>query len=291
MNAPRSRREQLGQELEHLRRFAGHSGRALAGMLSISQSTISRVESGKALLSRDEVVAWADATGADATTRARLLALVDAALREEASWRGKLGAGRTHLQDEIRGREAGARIVRNFQPTVVPGLLQTPEYAHYVIPRADIENVMDRAAAAAARLQRQQSLFNGERQFEFLIGEAALHWPGSAPELLAAQLDRIVALAPLQAVTIAVLPLGEPVDAVPWNNFVIYEGDDPFVSVELVHRPETVTDPRQVDLYRRIYDQMRQRAVTGSDAVTLIQRVASELRALNASAVCASDSD
>jgi transcriptional regulator with XRE-family HTH domain len=278
MSAPKSRREQLGQELEHLRRLAGLSGRALAGMLPISQSTISRVESGKALPSRDEITAWADATGADAPTRERLLALVDAVLREEASWRSKLGEGRTHLQDEIRAREAAAHTVRNFQPTVVPGLLQTPEYAHYVIPRADIDNVIDRAAAAAARLQRQQSLFDGERQFEFLLGEAALHWPRSLPELLAAQLDRIVTLTPLKAVNIAVLSLGEPVDAVPWNNFVIYEGDEPFVSIELVHRPETVTDPRQVDLYRRLYDQMWRRAATGSDAVTLIQRVTEQLR-------------
>jgi transcriptional regulator with XRE-family HTH domain len=278
MSAPQSRREQLGRELEHLRKLAGLSGRALAGMLPISQSTISRAESGKALLSRDELTAWADATNADEQTRDRLLVLVEAALREEASWRGKLGEGRTHLQDEMRAREAAARTVRNFQPTVVPGLLQTPEYAHYVIPRADIENVIDREAAAAARLQRQQSLFDGERRFEFVIGEAALHWPRSLPELLAAQLERIIALAPLKAVDIAVLPLGDPVDAVPWNNFVIYEGDEPFVSVELVHRPETVTDPRQIDLYRRLYDQLRRSAVSGTDAVALIQRIAGELR-------------
>ncbi len=113
--------------------------------------------------------------------------------------------------------------MRNFQPTVVPGLLQTPEYAHYVIPRADIENVMDRDAAAAARLRRQQALFTGERRFEFLISEAALHWPRSTRELLTTQLERIVALAPLEAVSVAVLPLGEPVDAVPFHGFVIYE--------------------------------------------------------------------
>ncbi|MGH3778873.1 MAG: helix-turn-helix domain-containing protein [Pseudonocardiaceae bacterium] len=294
MSSPKSRREQLGQELEHLRKLAGLSGRALAGMLPISQSTISRVESGKTLLSRDEVDAWADAAGADTPTRARLLALVDAALREEASWRGKLGEGRTHLQDEIHARETVAHTVRNFQPTVVPGLLQTPEYAHYVIPRADIENVMDRGEAAAARLQRQQSLFNGDRQFEFLIGEAALHWPVAAPELLAAQLNRIVALAPLKAVNIAVLPLGEPVDAVPWSNFVIYEGDEPYVSIELVHRPETVANPRQVDLYRRLYDHMWRRAATGPDAVALIQRVAAELRrspSPHAAGVCTGEFD
>jgi hypothetical protein len=69
---------------------------------------------------------------------------------------------------------------------------------------------------------------------------------------------------------------------VPWSNFVIYEGDEPFVSVELVHRPETVTDPRQVDLYRRIYAQMWRRAAAGPDAVALIQRIAGELRAANA---------
>jgi transcriptional regulator with XRE-family HTH domain len=281
MSAPKSRRKQLGLELEHLRRLAGLSGRALADMLPISQSTISRIESGKALPTRDEVGVWADATGANASTRERLLTLVEAALREEASWRGKLGEGRTHLQDEIRARETAAHTVRNFQPTVVPGLLQTPEYAHYVIPRADIENVIDRAVAAAARLQRQQSLFNGERRFEFLLSEAVLHWPRSEPEVLAAQLERIVTLAPLKAVNIAVLPLGEPVDAVPWNNFVIYEGDEPFVSIELVHRPETLTDPHQIDLYRRLYNQMWQCAATDSEATALIQRVAAELRGLS----------
>jgi hypothetical protein len=86
-----------------------------------------------------------------------------------------------------------------------------------------------------------------------------LHWPRSQPEVLAAQLERIVTLAPLKAVNIAVLALGEPIDAVPWNNFVIYEGDEPFVSIELVHRPEALTEPHQIDLYRRLYNQMWQR--------------------------------
>lgn len=271
MSTPASSRTRLARELERLRKFAGLSGRALAEKLPVSQATVSRVEAGKALLSRDEVIAWTDATGADGETQARLLALVNAALREEASWRGKLGEDRTHLQDEMRAWEAAAHTARNFQPTVVPGLLQTPEYAYYVIPRADVENVVDHTTAAAARLARQPVLFTGERQFEFLIGEAALHWPASLPELLVAQLERIVALSALPSVKLAVLPLGEPADAVPWNNFVIYEGDTPFVSVELVHRPETVTDPRQVDLYRRIYDQMWQRAAIGPDAVALLR--------------------
>src|SRR3978361_989951 len=73
-----------------------------------------------------------------------------------------------------------------------------------------------------------------------------------------------------------------PVDAVPWSNFVIYEGDEPFVSVELVHRPKTVTDPRQVDLYRRIYAEMWRRHAAGPHAVAFIQRIVGERRAANA---------
>jgi transcriptional regulator with XRE-family HTH domain len=277
MNAPEPSRERLGRELERLRRFAGLSGRGLADKLPVSQATVSRAESGKTLLSRDEVIAWADATGADDDTRDHLLALLNAALREERPFSAAL-AGRAHLQDEIRAWEAAAHTVRNFQPTVIPGLLQTPEYAYYVIPRADVENVVDHAAAAAARLQRQPVLFTGERQFEFLIGEAALHWPASLPDLLAAQLDRIVAVSALPAVRIAVLPLGEPADVIPWHNFVIYEGERSFVSVELVHRPETVTDPSQVDMYRRVFDRMWQRAAADAEAVALIQRLTAELR-------------
>ncbi len=278
MAQPKSRREQLGHELEHLRKLAGLSGRALATKVrSISQSTVSRAEAGKALLSRPEVESWAEVTGADSHARARLLDLLDAAINEESSWRNKLG-DRTHLQDEIRARETAAHTVRNFQPTVVPGLLQTPEYAHYVIPRADVGHVIDHAASAAARLQRQQALFDGDRRFEFLIGAAALHWPASRPELLMAQLDRIVTLATLRAVSIAVLPLGEPLDATPWHNFVIYESDEPYVAVEMVHRPETITDPTEVDLYRRFYRRIWERAAIGADAVALIHSIGAALR-------------
>jgi hypothetical protein len=48
--------------------------------------------------------------------------------------------------------------------------------------------------------------------------------------------------------------------ATPWNNFVICEGDEPSVSVELVHAALTITDPRDIDLYRDLYARLRERA-------------------------------
>lgn len=277
-------RAQLGRELKHLREFAGLSGRDLAARirdsgLDMSQSKVSRIESGTATVIRPEVQAWADATNAAPGTRERLIELAEAAFTELAAWRSAVRADTRHVQDQVRAREATAHTVRNFQPTVIPGLLQTPEYAHWMIPLADIAGVVDHAASAAARLERQPALFDTDRRFEFLIGECALHWnPAPAMEVLVAQLDRVASLAAMDSVHIGVLPIDGQGVATPWSNFVIYEGDETFVMVELIHAGLRIADPEDVELYRGLYDRLWKRAAKGSDAVALIQRVVAELR-------------
>ncbi len=277
-------RTQLARELKRLREFAGLSGRDLATRIrdsgvEMSQSKVSRIESGAATVTRPEVQAWADAMDAAPGTRKRLMELAETAFTEVAAWRNAVRAGQGHLQDRVRARETTARTVRNFQPTVIPGLLQTPEYAHWMIPLADIAGVVDHAASAAARLERQPALFDTDRRFEFLIGESALHWnPAPATDLLVAQLDRVVSLAATNNVHIDVLPIDGQAVATPWSNFVVYEGEETFVMVELIHASLKIADPEDVELYRSLYDRLRERAVRGPDAVVLIQRIAAELR-------------
>lgn len=277
-------RAQLGQELKHLREFAGLSGRDLAARirdsgLDMSQSKVSRIEIGTATVTRPEVQAWADYTDAAPGTRERLIELAEAAFTELAAWRNTVRADTRHVQDQVRAREATAHTVRNFQPTVIPGLLQTPEYAHWMIPLADIAGVVDHAASAAARLERQPALFDTDCRFEFLIGECALHWnPAPAMEVLVAQLDRVASLAAMDSVRIGVLPIDGQAVAASWSNFVIYEGDETFVMVELIHAGLRIADPEDVELYRGLYDRLRERAAKGPDAVAIIQRVAAELR-------------
>lgn len=77
---------------------------------------------------------------------------------------------------------------------------------------------------------------------------------------------------------IGVLPIGSHAVAIPWSNFIIYEGDETFVVVELVHAGVRVTDPRDVELYQSLYARLWERAAKGPDAVALIQGVAAELR-------------
>src|SRR2546430_6925406 len=161
---PRAKRLRLAAELRRLREMAGVSGRELAQRINISQSKISRIESGMTTPPVPAVTAWAEAVGADAETRARLTAMTEAVFTEIQAWRMVL-PGRGHLQGEIEQREALARRVRVFQPSVIPGLLQTAEYARRVfglfhVPYEDD----DLAKAAAARLDRQMALYDEDHE-------------------------------------------------------------------------------------------------------------------------------
>jgi hypothetical protein len=196
-----------------------------------------------------------------------------------AVWRDALHLGKRHLQGDMHERESQAQTVRNFQPTLIPGLLQTREYAERMFPLVDPTGRFDHAEAVDRRIERQQALLVPGQHFEFLLGEGALYWnPDPATDILPVQLDRVVLLASLETVDIAVLPLGGQAVAAPWCHFVIWEGDEQYVSMELLHGEVRVDGIDDVALYRDLYDRLWARAAKDADAVTLIRRVAAGLR-------------
>jgi transcriptional regulator with XRE-family HTH domain len=271
--AETTRRERLIKELIRVRDLAGISGRALAEKhLDISQGTQWRIEHGQALPSMPVVRQWLDACAVSGSERQRLLELAEAVHGETRPWR-ELLRGAKHLQGEARSRERVATRVRNFQPTIVPGLLQTPEYATHLLPLADITGATDHAAAVEARLQRQKVLYDETRRFQFVMTEQVLRWSPGPPSLLAAQVDRIASLAGLDTVDVAVLPAAAAV-AVPWHNFVIWEpdGEEPFVTTELVHGEQELHNDDEVSVYTQLWDRLWSSAVVGDEAVALIRR-------------------
>src|SRR4051812_21483343 len=204
--SPSAKRLRLAAELRRLRELAGVSGRDLARRIDISQSKVSRIESGVTTPALPAVVAWAEAVGADAETRARLTAMTEAAFAEVQAWRSVLHSF-GQLQDQIEQREALAQRIRVFQPSLIPGLLQTAEYARRVfglfhVPYED----GDLAKAVAGRLDRQLAIYDEDREFAFLITEGALRWRPGPPRVLRAQLDRLGSLMTLDNVSIALVP-------------------------------------------------------------------------------------
>jgi transcriptional regulator with XRE-family HTH domain len=248
------------------------SGRALGEQIGTSQGTIWRIEQGKALPTRRQAEAWLDACAADDERTARVLQLLEDTYREAPTWTRTL-AGRSHTQAEMAARERASAQVRNFQPTIVPGLLQTAEYARLLVPHVDRTSEIDVDEHVAKRLERQTMLDEEGRQFVFLLGERSLRWsPG--PGVMAAQRERLIAAAGRPTVTLGVVPDTAPVVA--WHNFIIHEladGQPTYVTTETVHGELAVREPADVAIYLNLWGQLRESAVIGDDAAEWIRKL------------------
>lgn len=278
---PRIQRARLGSELRRLRKLAGLSGHAIASQIGIGQASVSRIESGLAVPSLPQVTAWADATGASPGTRAALTALTEAALNEVETWRVRMPGGLRAMQEDVRALEATTGTIRIFQPAIIPALLQTAEYARHVFTISDVVGTGDYAAAAAARLERQQILHDQSREFEFVLAETALRWRTGPTAVLAAQLDRVASIATLSNVTFRVIPADTELQVIPWCGFNLYEnrrdGHQPLVTIEVPHARLTATDQADVAIYRAQLARLRPSAVSGQNALAILQRMTAEL--------------
>ncbi|MCM4081069.1 helix-turn-helix domain-containing protein [Paractinoplanes hotanensis] len=276
-------RQRLADELRQARSISGLSGRQLAQRIDISQSKVSRVESGVTVPSLPEVRAWAEAVEASDDLREYLLALTQATHTNVLRWRADL-AGRPHIQDQIEQTEREARRILIFQPSVVPGLMQTAEYARLVFRMFEERPYEpdELYAAIKARLDRQLLLFDETRSFEFMITEGALRWRPGSMSLLAAQLDRIGSLSTLSNVEVGLLPLADQAVVPHSHAFTIYEPGSPereeFVNVEMVHGNLQVLVGADVAAYRRRWESLGRNAVRDDEARGFLHRLADEMR-------------
>jgi hypothetical protein len=129
---------------------------------------------------------------------------------------------------------------------MVPGLLQVADYARRVMEQGNPSSQADLAAAVSKRMERQTILYDQSKHFEFLITEGALRWRPGPPELMKAQLDRLVSMASLPNVELGVLSLDqEAVDAY-LHPFVIFElNEETSVTVETYSTQLQVNEPQE----------------------------------------------
>lgn len=273
-------RGQLAARLRELRIAAALSGEQVAERLGWSQSKVSKIETAKTRPSADDVRAWATATNAPPGEVNNLVDLADQVHTEALSWRVSHRNGLTQRQHEVKEIEARSDLVRSFQPAVVPGLLQTAEYARRVLIYADLSGKRDIPAAVAARAERQAVLYDQAKRFEFVLAEAALWWRPGPPELLLPQLDRILSVMTLSNVEVSVIPLRSEARAFYVNGFLLYETpDEPLVMVETYTRELLLTDVEDVDAYRDLHVRLQESALHGGEARNLIEAVKTSLLA------------
>jgi transcriptional regulator with XRE-family HTH domain len=269
--APTIDQRQLGAELRNLRRQAGLSGKALGAILGSSQASISRAEMGQRLVSPDEITRWTQAAGADPDETERLLRLGRAARAQLRSWWDVHAGGLARRQQEVAGLEAASTRICNYQ-LVIPGLLQTADYARRALTLADVSGQEGIAAAVAARMHRQEVLYDQAKLFDYVLPESALRWRLADDAGMRAQADRLVSIDSLPNVTLGILPLVTAPPSLPSAGFVIYERpDDPLVLIETLTSELLFGGEREVSAYRDAFARMLATAVTGTAAHELIR--------------------
>lgn len=242
-----------------------------------SHTTVGRIEDGLTRPKVQQVRLWLDKIAAadpslvDAGLRHSLMDSVQAMHAEIRGWPELLG-DEGHVQHEIARREQGATRVRNYQDEVVPGLLQTPEYARAYFERG---RTTDIDAAVLARIGRQQILAEAGREFVFLIAERVLRQPFGGTQILAEQRDRIVSLAKRATVEVAILPDGAAPRVV-WHNFTLWDTPDgPYAMSELEYGQPERADPADLERLEQLWNQLWAAAVHGEDALDLIRALQS----------------
>ncbi|MBN9801267.1 MULTISPECIES: helix-turn-helix domain-containing protein [Pseudonocardia] len=277
-----SQHQRLAARLKELRQAAGLSAASLGEPFGWSQSKTSKMENGNTALVIADIEQWLDRVQADDDARAEVLALAREIGTRVRPWRnaGRSDAGTQ--QDERARRDTETSGIGIFQSEVVPGLLQTPDYArrlrevHTLMPAEQIP------AAVLSLMNRQTVLFDETKQFDLVITETALRWRPGPVSVTLAQLDRIASFSGLPNVRIGVLSreTQERTEARPLHSFVVlrYADAPSTVEIETLTAEQHVTEPDDVELYEQFLAEQQNLAEHGADLQALLDRIRQELR-------------
>lgn len=275
------RRRRLGALLRRLRRSAGRSGEALATVLGVSQSHLSRVELGDTAATRDLVDRWLRECGASPDDLQQAAELAELVAVEFTSWRSAMARGLASIQREIAEAEAAAAARWGWVPMLVPGLLQTAGYAHHLIVGENPDRD-DVAEAVAARMQRQPILYDRSKKLRWVIGEAGLRWRVAPPDVMLGQLDRLAVLAAEPHLDVRVLPFVNTAPVWHDHGFTIRtdrtDGEPDLVILEQLTGMTKISEASEVAEYKRAYERLAELALAGEEAAAFIRKVMSELR-------------
>ncbi|MEV1025842.1 helix-turn-helix transcriptional regulator [Streptomyces sp. NPDC050264] len=265
-------REAVAGRLRGIRRTKGLTVVGLAHRCGWHHAKVSRIENAKTPPSPTDIRLWC--THCEATDQAE--DLIAASLNAESlytEWRRRTRHGLRQLQDSYLELFRATRLFRVYTPTLVPGLLQTEGYAQALLSlNADLlEAPNDAEAAAKARVERSRIIHQSGHRFLLVMEESALRFQLGNHDAMAGQLGYLLTAGALPAVSLGIIPSDTP-ERILWPQELFHVYDDTLVSVELLSAQVNVTQPSEIALYLKAFEQLRSMAVYGADARSLITR-------------------
>jgi transcriptional regulator with XRE-family HTH domain len=270
-------RHELAERLRQLRLATGATGAQFAERLGAGwrQPRVSKIETGKQLPTAADINAWAAVTDADAP---ELLELLDRARIEYSTFRERIAdlSGVDRLQDAIGAAETAATRIAHYQPVLIPGILQTTDYARELLhlptgPAQAGANDEDINRMIASRLRRQAILYEPGREITVLMGEGALRTNIASPATMHAQREHVARLAEtLTTTTIGIVPFTTQAPIATLHGWSL---TDDLATIETDTGTVEIADPEHVQRYWHHTRLLLDVAVSSTGAAALCRRI------------------
>lgn len=268
--------QRLASILRSLRIDAALSTTELARRLNWSQSKVSKTERGETLPPPEDVERWAQLTKASSDVRDELSWLAAVSAADAAEWKRAMAPGRRRWQQEIHRLEANASVVRVFSPDVVVGLAQIRPYAEMMFrmgtdfgPDEPLDEIV------SARLERQETLNDSSRRFEFVMDETALRRRIIPTTDMRVQVERLIELSSRANIDIGVITFDATELTHQYLGFAII--GDPTLDAESIVLAETPTKglriraTEEINEYVKHFNALRATAVSGDELRAFLQ--------------------
>jgi transcriptional regulator with XRE-family HTH domain len=279
--SPTVRRRRLGIELRRLREQAELTCEDVGHRLDCSGTRISRIETGRISIRPGDVRELLEIYGITGAGADLLVQLAREA--RQKGWWHTYGRALPPWFEAYVGLEAAAVRFRDFQSMVIPGLLQTENYARAVLRAAPFPgSVDDIDRQVALRMERQNILTQPSPPDLWLVlTESVVRVQVGGPPVMRSQLRRLIDVAERPNVTLQVLPFTTAAHVHPISPFTILEfpdaADPTVVYLEHLTGSLFLEAEEEVSRYTVVFDHLRAEALGTAASIDLIARVAAEL--------------
>lgn len=279
MSSPTFVRLQIGRQLRELREAAGINTEEAGRELDCSPSTVNRIELGKVGIKLPALEKILGKYGADAAQIETLLSMAKLG-RQRGWWARYKDLPETYAR--YIGLESDARVIRDYEALVVPGLLQTEGYTRalfeFSVPGVSAANVEERVRV---RGERQECLTGEDPpSLWVVIDESVLLRQIGGREVMQGQLERLREASQQRNITIQVLPFDGGMYAGTAGSFALLEFSKPGAP-EIAYVEglggDLYSEGAEVGRYSLVFDNLRAAALSPEASSERIGRALAEL--------------
>ncbi|MQS37677.1 helix-turn-helix domain-containing protein [Streptomyces katsurahamanus] len=271
LSSAQAARAAVAARLQGIMRDAGLTGVELAALCGWHKSKSSRLARGRTPPSDADIRSWCTACGAEDQI-ADLIAASRNAESMYVEWKQAHRDGMRRVHEQTVPLYQRTSVFRVYSSSLVPGMLQTAEYATGVLRSiTEFQGTPDDVTeAVAARLNRSRVIREGHHRFALLLEETVLYHHVCSDTAMVAQLDRLLQVMAQPNVALGIIPFRTRRTIWPVEAF--YAFDEAQVAVETLTAEINVHSPTEVRSYLKAFVGLSGMAVHGSKARACITR-------------------